>query len=297
MLRRIVKLVVMAVASTNAVVLLFAPLQVLSRPAGAPGVGGLIRDVRDTALVGIVDRYLGERDAAIDRLLPNGSLGTLVETLPLDRDGVANASAAQVEIAAVALQDLDRTYGTLRGERVEVHERAHLLDYAYQDLVARLMAKLSTPDTAEYAATNAQEHFAETLSAAWGILAGIHATGYCPDPRQALRDAEAQIPGTAGALRWLLPIWAADPHRPIDAGLMALSDSLSVGTHAEWDALAAAVEARRLADGTLAPWSVPTIGETLVRVQKGLRYSSRRSDRLFSVVILPSAWVGRLLSG
>jgi len=194
--------------------------------------------------------YLEQRNGLVDRLLPEGSGGTLWKAdLGPETGGLAFAGSATIAISLSHRLSL---------EAVEIHERAHLLHAAHADAVDRLMARLSAPHPEEYAARNDGEHFADAAAGAWHLLT-LPTEGIClvDTPEGLLRLAEQRVPGTAGFLSWYLdrPEMDAHPHR---AELWETAQRLLAPYRSEWQPVQAAIVARRRDDGTFTPW--PTHG-------------------------------------
>lgn len=240
--------------------------------------------------------YLALRDPTIDRILPEGAGGTrIVDVLPDDVDGVARADRGLIEVALAAVGDSTPRGSARRGDIVEIHERAHLLDAAAPDLVDELIARLPPPDPDSYAATNDGEHFAEILANAWEILALQRVEGLCIDFAGALEHTERRIPGTAGAVLMLRPNWEV-AHGPVDTALARVASSLAVGTTERWRAIAAMVERRRQGDGRLTRWPIPTLRHRLLAVRRQLLRGPGLHDRALGWVLTPSALVAAWVS-
>jgi len=238
-------------------------------------------------------RYRASRDTMIDLLLPEGAGGTnIAGTLGPDHDGEAFPDRAEIKIVADAVLDSVARMGTRRGDQVELHERAHLLDANHPDLVLALLRKLPAPDPEEYAAKDGGEHFAEMIAKGWAILELQQAAGFCPDLVGAMRHEEQRVPGTAGAVAWIAPTWSRVRGQPIDSMLRREVDSLLSPTQAEWRAIAGAVEARRQANGHLAVWPALNGAAKLRRARAALLQDPSLTRRTVGVILWPAtaAW-------
>lgn len=263
----------------------------LDRPRAEPAGQEAI-----TARRGATRRYLALRDPTVDLMLPEGVGGTrIVDVLPDSVDGVAYADRALIEIVEAAVGDSTPRGEVRRGDIVEMHERAHLLDAAAPELVDDLIALLPPPDPESYAATNDGEHFAEMLAHAWEILALQRVDGFCADLTGALQSAERQVPGTAGAMLWLRPTWER-AHGPTDTTLIRTATALSQGTADAWQAIAAVVEHRRRDDGRFTSWSIPTRADAVRSARVQLLRGPHLWERMLGWVLLPAATVAGLLS-
>jgi len=236
----------------------------------APRVGGTPAPVEEA-------QYLSRRNPVIDELLPNGQGGVRVVEHLDGKSGMAFTRVAAIALAAPVASE------AWPGS-VELHERAHLVDAFLPEVVALLMTRMPPPASGEYAATNDGEHFAEMASSAWELV--VPPDNMCIEgtPVEALRAAEAKVPGTAGFVVWYLqhPALAgtelAGPLRPVAEELIASS-------RIEWDALWQALDERRLADHTFAPWRVQTVRDYITRERASARASG---DWIASVALTPS---------
>lgn len=242
-------------------------------------------------------RYQTARDTLIDLLLPEGVGGTIVVAqVDEEHDGEAFPERAAIRLRAGAVLDSVVWQGTRRGDQVEMHERAHLLDANHPELVLALLRHLPPPDTAEYAATNGGEHFAEMVAQGWAILELQTVEGFCPDLVGAIRSEEERVPGTAGAVVWLAPTWQRVRGVPIDSLLHQEVDSLAAPYLDAWRPIAAAVDVRRLADGHFAAWPELDAGARLRRGRVLLLESPRLPSRVVGMMLWPAATVTRLVS-
>lgn len=168
------------------------------------------------------------RDTLIDLLLPEGVGGTIiVPDFDDNADGEANPDLGLIVIRAAAVLDATRWLGIRRGDQVEMHERAHLIEGVHPELVFGLLRRVAPADPDEYAATSPSEHFAEMVSNAWAILELHTVVGLCPDYVGAIQIDEQLVPGTAGAVAWLAPTWERVRGMPIDTALRREIDVLS----------------------------------------------------------------------
>ena len=251
----------------------------------------LLACYEDAALQDHADRvagYLAGDRRLVDRLLPEGAGGTrFVLRLPGDRLGEADQEAGAINIAvtAFALSDVVST---------ELHERAHLLQFARPHDAARLLARLPRPAHDTYAATNGLEHFAEMASEAWSVLQSLMPGDFCiaGEPVDWLRQAEGRVPGTSGMLAWYLRAHAFSS-LPGRAALESEAVRLMAPVRAEWDALFHAVTSRRQADGTLEAW--PAMSRSTREHLEARRWAARLRggffDRFEAAQLTASLWV------
>jgi hypothetical protein len=232
------------------------------------------------------ERYFAERNAVIDRLLPEGAGGTRF----FEHLGGASGRAA-TDAAAIALSVA--VCSEPWPESVELHERAHLLEAFLPGETANLMTRLATPVAGEYAATNRAEHFAEMAARAWQVL--VPPVGMCVDgtPGQQLRDIETRVPGTAGFVAWYMQ------QSPLGGGegrgeLMADAAELSAPQRAEWNALWKALDGRRRTNGTFTPWRHDNIRHYLEARQVQLRSTGGWIDCVAAALLVPSLTLLRL---
>jgi len=245
----------------------------------------------DAALQDYADRvasHLARDRHLVDRLLPEGAGGTrFVLQLPGDHLGEAHQETGAIDIAVTA-------FSLSGGVSTELHERAHLLQFARPHDAARLLARLPRPAHGTYAATNGLEHFAEMASEAWSVLQGVMPGDFCiaGDPVEWLRQAEARVPGTSGMLAWYLRAEAFSS-LPDYAALEAEAARLMTPVRAEWDALFHAITSRRQSDGTLQAW--PAVSRSTREHLEARRWAARLRggffDRLEAAQLTASLWV------
>jgi hypothetical protein len=195
-----------------------------------------------------VARYLETRPAAVDRLVPAGAGGTR-----FFRHLDGNAGMAFRGIAAAGLA-VDVGLGR-HSVSTEVHELAHLMQFCLAPEVARLMRGLPAPVRDEYAAKNSREHFAEMAASAWEIVDLLDPTDFCVNGASIdwLRDMDQRVPGTAGFVAWYLR--HLDPAEADAAEELRIESQRLIQPHRDaWEAIFAALDARRLPDGTFRPW-------------------------------------------
>ena len=226
-------------------------------------------------------RALTRPSRLIDSLLPEGAGGTFfVKSLP-DAQGLANGRGAFI---ALAVDGVDE-----RGlESVEVHERAHLLHAQLDTLVQAVLDRYGAPAPNEYAATNAHEHFAEMAQGAWTL---ITPADFCfgDTPAERVARADSLVPGVAGFVLYFL---AHPSIRRANLEASALHDAALARTaHArtEWTRLFAALEQRQQADGTLAPWPVPSTADWLARERRLMRAEGTLRGKLQAAVLWPGS--------
>jgi hypothetical protein len=261
--------------------ILFAPLlsahrlqQRAARQDASPGY--TTRD--DSAMVA---RYYTERNPVVDNLLPEGSGGTLFR--PHLKDGVAGVAIAATATIMLAINNLDGDEGT------ELHERAHLLHAYHPAEVNRLVARLPRPARGQYAASNSAEHFAEMASTAWRLVYPPEEVCFEQTPSQRLHSAEVDVPGTAGFVIHYLRA-PGSGEREGNQQLLAAALELAAPLGAEWDAIWAAVERRRLPGGTLAPWQASrNIAGILGMWRADEWHSGAWWGKITSVALVPSA--------
>ena len=93
---------------------------------------------------------LRDHDPIVDRLLPEGPGGTVFFSELGEFAGVAFQETGTIGVA-LAVEASDSL------SAVELHERAHLLEFASPQIVARLMREQPAPKREEYAATSPVE--------------------------------------------------------------------------------------------------------------------------------------------
>lgn len=246
-----------------------------------PSAGGSFDDVPANDTASGLAGYLAERYAAVDRLLPEGTGGTrFVAKVPGGNGGMALAGSATILVNATA--------GIFaNAESTELHERAHLAHAFLPDTVGALLKRIAPPEPDEYAAKNPGEHFGEMASEAWDVLVDPR---YECDGRpllERLDDAERRVPGTAGFVVWYLrdsQFQSVGDREQILTRALELSEPLRV----EWDAIYAALEARRLPDGTFRPWSAMSARGYLGAMFSRNWHESRGIGRLPALTLLPS---------
>ncbi len=281
LLRRLI--LVVAVLNLTALALLVA---LPSPPLARQGVG---YETADSISIAARIDFLDRRDPLVDRILPAGVGGLQVVPSLDGNDGVALTEHSRIVITAAAALDRSSAGAASRGEIVEMHERAHLLNAAHPELVAALIDVVPAPDADTYAATNSGEHLAEMFANAWEIVRSQDITNICAHYDGLVRNMEARVPGTAGMLLWMLPVW--ERARGVDAEPVLVADAAAAaqGYQRQWQALADAVELRRTSAGTLTPWEVPTVGVQLRRIHIELRRSDQWWERAVGWGIWPSA--------
>jgi hypothetical protein len=237
-----------------------------------------------------VARYLHERPAVIDRLLPEGAGGTRFFVDLDDAHGMAFQTSATIGIAKDAIS-------MSRAARVEMHERAHLVEFFAADAVARLMRVIGAPAPDELAADDPGQHFAEMAASAWEVLEAASPAGdYCPafTPIELLESLESRVPGTAGFVGAYLR----------DRSLSELGEATVLANTARrlaspyastFAAVIDAIESRRAADGSLRPWQPPGLRGVLearrehARLIGGLSGWSYRVQLAGSLLVLQLA--------
>ena len=232
----------------------------------------------------VATRYLSRRSPAIDRLLPVGAGGVRFFEHLGGSAGMAFPGAAAIGLSASA--DLG-----FWPEAVELHERAHLIHAFVPALVGRLMSRLAPPAPDEYAATDAGEHFAEMAAAAWEVVAPPDGICVQESPVALLAEAEASVPGTAGFVAWYLRHGAPLDKEDAREALALAAETLAAPQRSEWEALWAALEARRLPDGTFAPWRHPNVRTYLESRRIEARTVGGWYGWLVDVSLLPSLGV------
>lgn len=239
--------------------------------------------------------YAAIRDPLVDRALPAGVGGITIAPTTHGHDGLAYLRQARIVIDPEAAASPAPGGGASRGEVVEMHERAHLLNGALPERVAALLAAVPSPDTASYAATNDSEHFAEMVANAWEIVRLQDLTGLCPVFDIAVAHAEAEVPGTAGLILWFLPTWEAARDTVAAPELRAAAEAHAAPYADEWRAIARAVEERRTANGLLTEWPVPGAATQLRHAHIAMRHDDAWWRRAVGWALWPSAAVARIL--
>jgi hypothetical protein len=217
----------------------------------------------------------------VDRLLPEGVGGTVFYSELGGYAGMAFQGSSTVGVA------LDVGSHDIAG--VELHERAHLLEFARPDVVARLMRGQPAPAPGQYAATNPVEHFAETAAKAWEVVELLTPVDFCrmDSLSNILRRIERDVPGTAGFVLWYLrnPVLAAA--EDADA-LRKEAERLVADRRADWEPLYAALRDRQLPDGGFPPWPRYSVREYLERRRAHIRLAGGVSARIEAAQITAS---------
>lgn len=225
---------------------------------------------------------LRDHDPLVDRLLPEGPGGTVFFSELGAFAGVAFQDTGTIGVAVdVAASE------TLSA--VELHERAHLLEFASPEIVARLMRDQPAPRSGEYAATSPVEHFAEMAAKAWNVVELLLPHEYCAldSPVNKLHQLEREVPGTAGFVAWYL----REPKMAALEGASALrieAERLVGDSRDDWTALHAALRTRQQADGTFAPWPRYSVREYLERRRAHVRLAGGFRDSLEAAQITAS---------
>lgn len=217
----------------------------------------------------------------VDRLLPEGVGGTVFYRELGGYAGMAFHGSSTVGVALdVGTQDI---------AGVEMHERAHLLEFARPDIVARLMRGQRAPAPGQYAATSPVEHFAETAAKAWEVAVLLMPGDFCRMESMAsiLRTVEQDVPGTAGFVLWYLrnPVLAAT--EDADA-LRKEAERLVADRRADWEPLYAALRERQLPDGAFPPWPRYSVREYLERRRAHVRLAGGFTARVEAAQITAS---------
>ena len=224
---------------------------------------------------------LRDHNPLVDRLLPEGPGGTVFYDELGDLAGVAFQDTGTIGVAlSVASDSL---------AAVELHERAHLLEFENPEIVARLMPGSPAPAEEQYAAKSPVEHFAEMAAKAWSVVELLLPHEYCAleSPVDLLRRLETDVPGTAGFVVWYL----RDPALAAAEGMDALRNEAErlVGDQRDgWTALHAQLRARQLADGTFPAWPRYSVREYLERRRAHVRLAGGFGGRLEALQLTAS---------
>ena len=225
---------------------------------------------------------LRDHDPLVDRLLPEGPGGTVFFSELGEFAGVAFQETGTIGVAlAVAASD--------SLSAVELHERAHLLEFASPQIVARLMREQPAPKREEYAATSPVEHFAEMAAKAWNVVEVLLPREYCAldSPLDRLQRLERDVPGTAGFVAWYL----AEPQLAALDGADALrveAERLIGDRRDDWAALHAALRTRQETDGTFKVWPRYSVREYLERRRAHVHLAGGFNGRLEAAQITAS---------
>jgi hypothetical protein len=254
-----------------------------SDPTDVARKHGTVVALDTTPAVGERTDYLAVRDARLDRLLPSAGGGRFFVT-GLEKDGLAIQRENIILIKAPSAVEL-----------IEAHELAHLVQYNLPTEFAAIMRVTSPPAPDEYAAKSDIEHFAEMAAEAWTVVAGVRDACLMDGPADLLRDAEQRVPGTAGFVAYYLATGAfADDSAAMSVTSLA-AEMIAPAARPAWQALWAALEARRQPDGTLLAWPRP---DALARHRaQWEQFRTPVVRALVRVISTPSELVVRAVAG
>jgi hypothetical protein len=222
-----------------------------------------------------------DRYPIVDRLLPEGAGGTVFVDDLGNNAGVALQASGTIELARnVAQPSVSET---------ELHERAHLLEFAQPDIVARLMRGQKAPAAGQYAATSPVEHFGEMAGHAWQVVQQLRPIEACvmDSPPEFLRKTDQDVPGTAGFVLWYLRDAEFAAMDGADA-LLAEAERLTVDRSRDWQALYAALRAREFPSGGFRVWPEHSVRDYLERRRAHVRLAGGFGQRIEAIQITAS---------
>ncbi len=238
--------------------------------------------------LGDLAAYRERRPPQIDELLPDGARGTgFVPELP-DVAGVAFPRRSSM-LVAIKGRDASEVAA------IEIHERAHLLHASFERTVNRILATAGAPSLDTYAAKNDGEHFAEMAAMAWELLRPPDGMCWAIPASERLEDAEQLVPGTAGFVAYFLSRSGVTSEADT-AELLRAAETLTSSSRAVWASLWEQLDARRAADGTLAPWPRLSRLEAFERAMARGREEGGVLGRLEVLRYWPSTVLLRLVS-